>query len=287
MFILITLALLSCVDDDYIPENIDTKKCATPLKGIKLYLDFFKFVFFILILSYLTANKVNVATPGLPKAKCQAPNVPATPAAPIPLAKVQLKISQGKKKVPPPPIVAKQTSSSTSLHSGRSNQSKKVLSKASLSKTLKGSKMPLAIPQIPSEAKSITKKSDVFKSTTSFKEEPKAKPKTADKLPKRKLPVFPEELGPVLVDQKLYDKLKKKYDMNTSTLSAKQSNIWADTPNGSDGTSRLSHFKTQSFGVSLSKCSTMMSKMDKQSTNDGVGPKKEPKEMKTVNTQKK
>ncbi|KAH9388978.1 hypothetical protein TYRP_008327 [Tyrophagus putrescentiae] len=95
---------------------------------------------------------------------------------------------------------------------------------------------------------------------------------------KPKLPYHPE-LGPLLVDQEIFEKLAKKYDLNgapPSTTEGKSSSLSHVRSAGSDGSSHLSRFKTQSFGGSLSKCST---KLDPPSAIDGATVEKSKKEL--------
>lgn len=211
---------------------------------------------------------MNAVASGVPKQKSQVPTVAGKSAPANPLGKAPLKKTGEKKKVP------------------SSIQTKTILSKEGHTKSnLKNVKTPMVPPQgiEVSEAKSITKQSEV-KVIPSVKEEVKAKPKTGDK---PKMPKFPEDMGPVLVDQKMYDKLKKKFDIDgscgASASSSKMSNIFNnESPNGSDGASRLSRFKTQSFGVSLSKCSTKVNSKSKSVVVGSKEPKKEVKDVKDV-----
>lgn len=128
------------------------------------------------------------------------------------------------------------------------------------------------------ETKSNPKTAISCKSTTgTVKEEA---PKAAGTKPgaKPKLPYHPE-LGPLLVDQEIFEKLAKKYDLNgapPSTTEGKSSSLSHVRSAGSDGSSHLSRFKTQSFGGSLSKCST---KLDPPSAIDGATVEKSKKEL--------
>ena len=183
-----------------------------------------------------------------------------------PGGKIPLKESVAKKVVPPPTV--QPAASNTSLHS-KKTQSKVSHFRHSKSTITKGKGSEHNCRA--SEAKTVT----TCKSTAT-KEEPKT---TTGAKPK--LPAFPEELGPVLVDQKLYNRLVKRYDLNGAPPSnhGGMSNILNEGTTGSGAASHISHFKTQSFAGSGS-LSKLSAKVDSHSTVDGA--KRNGKEKKAV-----
>ncbi len=160
------------------------------------------------------------------------------------------------------PAPSKQTlvaKSQRSINSGS-------LVKSKVSRSQSTHQTKLQQHQLPATETKSTSKTMVIKSTVAAaKEQEVLKPGA-----KPKLPYYPE-LGPLLVDQQLYENLKKKYDMSTpSTTDGKSSSI-SHIRSGSDGSSHLSRFKTQSFGGSLSKCSTKLD-LPPSAVDGGGGP---------------